>query len=139
MAAVGKRANSYQVFVSYSHKDRWIAKQCVRLIEEVGRGRIGTFLDVKDIDGGERIEDKVLDGIRKCDELVVLISASTKDSQWVPFEIGAARMRRKPVAAILNNLSPREMPDLLYSYKSIDLNDFEEYLEELQRRAEKKR
>jgi TIR domain len=84
MAAAGKRAKSYQVFVSYSYKDRWIAKQCVRLIEEVGRGRIGTFLDAKDIDGGDHIEEKVLEAIRKCDELVVLLSSNSVNRPWGP-------------------------------------------------------
>lgn len=141
MATARRRvADPYIVFVSYSHKDRWIAKQCVRLIEEAGQGKVRTFLDAKDIDAGERIEDKVLDAIRKCDELVVLLSANSINRPWVLFEIGVARGRKKPVIAILNNLSPREMPEMIGPYKGIDLNDFDgQYLEQMQRRSEKKR
>ena len=128
---------AYRVFVSYSHKDRWIAKQCVRLIEEVGKRRIRAFLDERDIEVGQHIAEEVLDAIRRCDEFVVLLSPNSKDRPWVTFEMGTARSRKKPVMAILHNLSPPEMPEMIFPYKAGDLNDFEaQYLEQLWKRLE---
>jgi hypothetical protein len=58
---MGKRnpRQQYHVFFSHSHKDRWIAKQCVRLIEEGGKGGVSAFLDEKDIETGQSIADSV--------------------------------------------------------------------------------
>jgi hypothetical protein len=50
---------AYRVFLSHSHKDRWIARQCARLIEEVAQPRVEVFFDEKDIKGGQSIPDSV--------------------------------------------------------------------------------
>jgi len=108
----------------------------MRLIEEVGKGRIRVFLDERDIELGQHIAEEVLDAIRRCDEFVVLLSPNSKDRPWVTFEMGAPRSRKKPVMAILH-LSPPEMPEMIYPYKAVDLNDFEaQYLEQLWKRLE---
>jgi hypothetical protein len=67
------------VFFSHSHKDRWIAKQCVRLIEERGKGGVSAFLDEKDIETGQSIADSVRTAIEKCDEFVGLLSPYSKE------------------------------------------------------------
>jgi hypothetical protein len=87
----------YRVFLSHSHKDRWIAKQCARLIEEAAKPRVEVFFDEKDIEGGQSIPDSVRTGIEKCDELVVLLSRYSKERLWVLIEVGAAWGLRKPI------------------------------------------
>ena len=88
---MAKRATrqEYRLFFSHSHKDRWIARQCVRLIEERGQGRISAFLDERDIEVGESIGDSVRKNIEACDEFVVLFTRYSKDRPWVLAEIGA--------------------------------------------------
>jgi hypothetical protein len=81
--AKAKTTKLYRVFLSYAHKDRWIAKQMVGLIEREAVGRVHVFLDAKDIEIGERIEEEVLEAIRSCDEFVVLLSVNSKDRPWV--------------------------------------------------------
>lgn len=50
------------------------------LIEEKGREyNIITFLDEKDIVGGESISESIRESIRECNELVVLISRYSID------------------------------------------------------------
>ena len=54
-------------------------------------------------------------------------------------EIGAAWVLGKPIIAIMDKLSPMEMPDIIKQNKAIDLNDFEDtYLVELLRRVKRK-
>lgn len=135
--AAKRRREAYRVFISHSHKDRWIAKQVVKLIEEVGKGRIQAFLDERDIEGGESIAERVLKEIRKCNEFVVLLSQNSKDRPWVLIEIGVACGRGKPIIAILNDVSPKEMPEIMYPHKAIDLNDFDQYLDQVRKRIKK--
>ena len=45
------------LFISHSSRDRWIAKQLDRGLREADG--VETFLDEKDIEGGDRITDRV--------------------------------------------------------------------------------
>ncbi|MGA2591982.1 MAG: toll/interleukin-1 receptor domain-containing protein [Bryobacteraceae bacterium] len=121
--------------MSHSHKDRWIAKQCARLIEEAGKERVQVFLDEKDIEAGQSIADSVRTGIEGCDEFVVLLSQYSKDRPWVLIEMGAAWGLRKPIIAVIDKIGPNEMPDIISPLKAIDLNDFDQYLTQLIKRS----
>jgi hypothetical protein len=57
----------------------------------------------------------------------------------VLIEIGAAWGLRKPIIAIMDKLSPKERPEIISPYKSVDLNDFDRYLAELVRRSKGRR
>jgi hypothetical protein len=37
---------------------------------------------------------------------------------------------RKCIVAIIDKVAPEEMPDIMTPYKAMDLNSFEEYLEQ---------
>jgi predicted nucleotide-binding protein len=133
-----KPAKGYRVFFSHAHKDRWIARQCVRLIEEECRGAVQVFLDEKDIEGGESIAESVLTGIEECAEFVVLLTPYSRHRDWVLIEIGAALGLRKHVVAIVDKIAPNEAPDIMRQYKVIDLNQFDDYLDQLRNRAKDK-
>jgi len=130
---------NYRVFLSHSQKDRWIAKQCARLIEEAAKPHVRVFFDEKDIEGGQSIPDSVRTGIEECDEFVVLLSRYSKDRPWVLIEMGAAWGLRKPIIAIIDKIGPKEMPDIVSPYKAIDLNDFDQYINQFLRRAKVRR
>lgn len=124
------------MFISHSTKDRWIAKQIARVIEEKGRRYgIRTFLDEKDIEGGESIPESIRKNIQECSEFLVLLSRYSIGRPWVLIEIGAAWVLGKRVVAIVDKVSPEEMPDAIAPYRAIDLNSFDEYLEQLLDRA----
>ena len=127
------------MFLSHSHQDRWIAKQCARLIEEAAKPRVEVFFDERDIEGGQSITDSVREGIEKCDEFVVLLSRYSKDRPWVLIEMGAGLGLRKPIIAIIDKIGPKEMPDIISPYKAIDLNDFDQYISQLLKRVKGRR
>lgn len=125
---------SYLVFISHSTKDRWIARQAAKLIEGRGHG-IKTFLDEKDIEGGESIPESIRQNIQRCHEFLVLLSRNSIDRPWVLMEIGAAWALEKRIIAITDKVTPEEMPDIIAPYKAIDLNSFDDYLEQLLKRV----
>ena len=133
-----KASKRYLVFISHSAKDRWTAQRMADRIEQQGRKyQIKTFLDERDIEGGESIPETIKNNIRKSNEFLVLISRNSKDRAWVQIEIGAAWILGKRMIAIIDNISPKEMPDVIVLRKAIDLNDFENYVNQLLRRASK--
>jgi hypothetical protein len=131
-----KNQNSYTIFISHSSKDSWIAKQIASLIEQKGRKYgINTFLDENDIEGGDFIPELIRENIKDCYEFVVLLSKNSIKRPWVWTEIGGAWLVEKRIIAILHEINPNELPDVISLYKAIDLNKFDDYLEELLKRV----
>jgi hypothetical protein len=135
-----KSDDGYLVFISHSSDDRWIAKQMANCIERKGkRYGVRTFLDVKDIESGDRFPEEIRENIELCSEFIVLISSSSIDRDWVIGEIGSAWVLKKRIIPIIDKISPEEMPRILNQYKAIDLNDFDQYIEELVIRVKEER
>jgi TIR domain len=104
-------------------------------MEEAGAGLIQVFMDERDIEVGELIQDAVLRGIEQSDEVLVLLSSASKDRPWVIYEIGAAQMARKPIGATVDKVALNDVPALLALSKNVDLNDFDVYVSQLVKRA----
>jgi TIR domain len=130
---------SYLVFISHSTKDRWIARQMAAIVQDRGRQQgIVTFLDEKDIEGGDDIPRTILQKLRASEEFVVLLSPQSVNRPWVLIELGAAWGLGKRLTAIIDKVAPKEMPDIIAQTKAYDLNDFDRFVTELLRRAERK-
>jgi hypothetical protein len=121
-----------RVFISHSGRDRWIAQQLDRNLRDIDG--VETFLDEKDIDGGDRITDRVRDEIRRCDEMLIVFSTASQQSDWVKAEIGAAWVLDKRIVVMLDKLSPRDIPQIVSDFKAVDLNNAGRYFEEVERR-----
>lgn len=118
---------SYTIFISHSTKDRFIARQVADLIEKAGRQHeIDTFLDEKDIEYGGSIPEEIRQQIRDCGELVVLLSEYSVDRPWVLIEIGAAWVLEKRIVAVMDKLSPDQMPDVIAPFRGVDLNEIQD-------------
>jgi hypothetical protein len=122
------------VFVSHSTKDRWIARQIARLMEGVGYG-VRAFLDERDIQVGDSIPESIRQNIQDCNEFLVLLTKNSIDRPWVLIEISAAWGHNKRIIAIIDKVTPEEMPDIILPYKAVDLNDLDEYIKQLSDRA----
>jgi len=127
----GQKLSRYLVFISHSSMDAWISRVMVEKIEALGAG---CWLDEKNLEGGDVIPDEIIRGIEACQEAIVLISPNSVNSRWVSFEIGAVLAQHKRVTPILNNVRRVEMAPMK-DIKSIDLNKFEEFLAQLERRV----
>jgi len=109
-----------------------------RAIESLG---LETFLDVNDVEAGDRISEEVRRAIRNCFELVVLLTRASLDSRYVWLEMGAAWVLGKRLVAVLDQITPDEfvtakaIPAILKDVSLLDLNEFDRYLKELHKRA----
>ena len=131
-----RHGTAHLVFISHSTKDRWIARQMATIIESRGRRYgIGTFLDERDIEGGDSIPETILTKLRDCQEFVILLSPQSITRQWVLVELGAALGLQKHIVPIIHNVAPTDIPDIIRLTKAHELNDFEHYLDELARRV----
>jgi hypothetical protein len=128
----------YAVFVSHGWHDRWIARQMARLIRDAGGV---PFIDVFDIEKGDRIEAKVQEGLDEATELVALVTPWSVDRNWVWVELSAAWILRKRYTGILFGLTKDDIEKahgglaILGSTNLAALDDFDDYIEELKRRV----
>lgn len=115
----------FQVFISHSSHDSWIAGQIGKEIEALGAA---ISLDKHFLKGGDDVRAKIIEEIVKSTEVIVLLSPESQKSHWVSFEIGVAQGQDKPVTPVLRDLRAEDMGPLLQGKKAIYLNDFADFL-----------
>jgi hypothetical protein len=77
-----------KVFISHKNVDSSLASRVSLRVKANG---IDTYLDVIDdalVKDGAELSDHLLQRMSECDQLIAVVSTSTKDSWWVPWEIG---------------------------------------------------
>jgi len=82
-----------KVFVSYRNTDLSLAQQVARRVRVNG---LDTYLDAVDdalVKDGPDLADHLLGRISECQQLIAVVSNHTKDSWWVPWEIGVGSER----------------------------------------------
>lgn len=77
-----------KVFISHKNTDATLATKVARRVQFNG---VQTYLDVIDdalAKDGPDLADLLLHRMSSCDQLIAVVSTATKDSWWVPWEIG---------------------------------------------------
>ena len=120
-----------KIFISHSSRDKWAARRISKEIEELGAT---TFLDEKDIETGESIDDAVSTHLKDCDELLMLLSPASIKSEWVLIEIGGAKALEKRLIPILFHLGANDIPSPISKNLARDINGIEKYYDELKTR-----
>lgn len=80
----------HSCFISYSHKDEEFAKKLNTKLREEG---IRVWFAPEDILPGRKIHDEVSQAISSFDKLLLVLSESSMNSEWVKTEIRKARRR----------------------------------------------
>lgn len=93
-APAGQRKS---VFMSYSRAD---LAQVRPLAMELRRGGIATWMDLDDLQPGQRWKDAIGAALAAADAMVFCISRLSLDSMWTGVEIGRARALSKPVIPV---------------------------------------
>jgi len=76
-----------KVFISYSHKD----KEKVSLLASfLAREGLQTWLDVKELAGGQTIIEEISKAISESDIYIVCLSSNSVNSKWVNHELNTA-------------------------------------------------
>lgn len=88
-----------EVFLSHASSDREHVQLVQRQIEALG---VRVYLAEHDPKPGTSIADKVNAALQRCDAVVVLITTTSINSNYVQQEIGAARAYGKPIIPIVD-------------------------------------
>jgi TIR domain-containing protein len=118
-----KARYSYDVFLSYSSVDQKEAEMIHGLIEKAG-GKV--FMAPKNLDAGDDFAEEVRSAIEGAKELWLLLTPSSKKSEWVISEWGAAWALRKKIVPIVHRCDIETLPDRLRRLHCIFLHECEE-------------
>jgi TIR domain len=105
---------SRSVFISYSRADSADVHDAVELLRA---GGVKVFLDVADIDFGERWKDVLFKALNRCERVMVFWSQAAAASEWVGREWRYAIELGKKIVPTLLDLTP--LPAELAEYQAI--------------------
>ena len=84
------RNNRSGVFISHIAEEKVIALRLQRLLQGALSPLVPIFVssDYKSIESGEKSNDAILDGLKRSQVVIVLISRDSVDRRWINFEAG---------------------------------------------------
>lgn len=122
-----------KVFISHKKEDSQVAVFIQNILKNL---YVDAYLDV--LEGnlllkGEDLTNHIKDRLSDCTDLLVILSINTKESWWVPFEIGMAAQLDFPIVNYIPNfLSDKkvQLPEYLsYWPKLTKSDDLRKYVE----------
>jgi hypothetical protein len=118
-----KRRWSYDVFLSYSDRDKEQAASIHEKVAAVG-GRL--FMAPKEISPGDDFADTIRNALVHSRELWLLVSPDSVGSEWAITEWGAAWALKKRIVPILYRCDHSKLPLRLRSIQTVDLHQIDE-------------
>lgn len=116
----------FRVFVSYSHEDRGLAEQAVKVLRQIGLEPIWD----KDIRPGAPFSDAIRGLISHAHIFMPIITKNSQERPWVHQETGYAMAINIPVLPIAVSTLPQEMTAQLQAVTVME--DFSDLFERLQ-------
>lgn len=90
-----------KVFISHKQEDSYSAN---RIANELKAINVPCYLDILDHSitrSGKELTDHIKKNLNDCTDIIVVMSESTRNSQWVPFEVGMSAQSDMPTATFL--------------------------------------
>jgi len=126
------------IFISYAQQDQATAK---RLTADLVKRDIKIWFDQQEILVGDSISERIREGIRSADYLLVLLSTHSRQSTWVEHEIGVAFEKfgdEASTAIIPVRIDDSPVSPLFATIKYVDLSkDYNKALSEIISRIER--
>lgn len=116
-----------KVFISHKQEDEIPAKNICQELSKLG---VEAYLDLLEGDlllNGEELTNHIKKRLNSCTDILVVMSEKTKESWWVPFEIGMASQKDFPIVSYLIN--DVELPDYLEYWPTLRrISDLDKYI-----------
>ncbi|MBO9669066.1 MAG: toll/interleukin-1 receptor domain-containing protein [Sphingobium sp.] len=116
-----------KVFISHQKTDSEKASEISNRLKYYHN--IDTYLDIIDNQlnkSGDDLALHIRTEMSKCTQLLAVVSYATRESQWVPWEIGVATEKNFPLATFANYTSP--VPEFLRAWPYLrSMSDVDAY------------
>ncbi len=122
----------FDIFLSYSAKDRSQAKQLSELLQQ---SNLKVYFADKNLEGGSPFTDEIRAALHDSRELWVLATPSSVDSVWVATEWGTAWALQRRIVPILLNVTKDRLPDRLRALHAVSFSKVTEEVQRAQKRV----
>ncbi len=102
-----------KVFISHKQEDSYTANKIAEALKEMNVPYYLDILDFSTTRSGKELTDHIKRNLNDCTDIIVVMSESTRYSQWVPFEVGMS--------------AQNDMPTVTYLQENVSLPDFLAY------------
>ncbi len=121
---------AYRVFISHSAQDQGLVISLANLLSKFD---VDVSVAEWYLTPGERLDDKVLEQIKKSDCIVALLTRNGMRSSWVQQEIGFSLQRGKPVIPMVEKgIEPKDLAALQgREYIEYDRYEYQQALSKL--------
>jgi TIR domain len=82
----------HEVFLSHASLDAEIAERVTQVLRDHG---VPTFFSPANVVGAQQWQDEILQGLKRCDWFIVLLSPNAINSMWVKRETAFAMRERR--------------------------------------------
>jgi hypothetical protein len=110
------------VFISYSHVDKDLARALAAVLRDRG---VRIWIDEGELEVGDSIIERIATAIAEIDFFLVLVSESSRSSNWCRKELALAvtgELGREGVKVLPIRINGASMPDALADVYYLDLN-----------------
>jgi predicted nucleotide-binding protein len=110
------------VFISYSHADKDLARALAAVLQDRG---VRIWIDEGELKVGDSIIERIATAIAEIDFFLVLVSESSRSSNWCRKELALAvsgELGREGVKVLPIRINGASMPDALADVYYLDLN-----------------
>src|SRR5262249_42425871 len=119
-STIARTQSMARVFISHATPDRsFVERAIIPLLEKHG---IQTWYARTDIQGASEWERAILNGLRSCDQLLVVMSPRSARSKWVKREVDWAFAKERPVVPVM--LEDCDPDDFHFGLAAIQFVDF---------------
>lgn len=120
-------ANSIKVFISHKKEDEEIAKRVWAQIVFMGEDAYLDTIDSHLGKDGTELADYIRTQLGKCTHLIAVMTSNTPRSWWVPWEIGVATEKQRPLASYVSNSN--DIPEYLRKWPYLKtMADLDQYI-----------
>ncbi len=92
-----------KVFISHKKEDVLTAQKISLMLELSNVSFYLDLLDSSTVTSGKALTDHIKKELNDCTDIIVVMSESTRYSQWVPFEVGMSAQIDMPTASYLQD------------------------------------
>lgn len=132
MKETNERQHRFDLFLSYSSKDRDQARAIVQSAQALG---LMIFEDEKDVEPGAVWAEEIRQALVNSREMALLTSPTSLVSEWVQTEWGAAWAMQRTITPILLMVAPNQLPERLRQRQAVIYGEHQAYLEAVRDRA----
>lgn len=114
------RFKRWDIFVCHKSND---AAKAARIAERISMNGLSVWVDVADptdLRDGPELADYIRSVLSASRSLLAVVTSATKESWWVPFEIGIAFEQEKLLASYGSRLN---LPSFLYKWPNIQSDE----------------